>query len=163
ALAEARRRLVRDFEGAANQTVDARVEDPGLREALGETLPLRFSDDNWDDARFNGQDVQVLLRGEYRSMSGTRVKAPLLLKLQEAKGTVISTSFHNEPQNSDKELELLRSLVFSAATAREETMARQTMLSGGFSPVKQSQASHGSGTATVTRAYTSTDSAPLRF
>jgi F0F1-type ATP synthase epsilon subunit len=163
ALATLRDQLAPTTRGAANQTVTATIDDPRLKESLGESIRLQFADGNWNVASFNGDDVDVLLSGEYDSMSGTRAKAPLLAKFREGKGTVIFTSFHNESQNSEKELDLLRYLVFSAVTAEQDALAQESMLSGGFSPVKQSQINHGAGNASVTKAYTSADSGPLRF
>ena len=72
--------------------------------------------------RFTGNDVQVLIRGTYKSVDAEQIEAPLLVKFRQGKGTVIFTSFHNEAQNSQQELQLLRYLVFSAVTAKEEAL-----------------------------------------
>lgn len=162
-LKELRKTIIKAEDGAGEQTVTARVEDSGLRESLGPTLELHFPDNSWKPGLFSGNDVKVLMMGEYRTVSGDRNEAPLLVKFREGKGTVIFTSFHNEEQNSEKELELLRCLVFSAVTAKQDALAQQSMLSGGFSPVKQSQLNHGAGHASVTKVYKSSDAGPLRF
>jgi hypothetical protein len=161
-LQKLRESIVQDDKGKEKQTVVAHTIDPSLRELIGDTLPLSFNDNGWLPARFKGGDVTVLLSGEYTSLAGTRAEAPLLVKFTEGKGTVIFTSFHNEDQNSDQELTLLRYLVFSAVTAKEEA-AVMTMLSGDFSPVKRSQISHSSGPDSVTRTYKSPRPGPLRF
>jgi hypothetical protein len=154
--------MVRD-EADIDQVVDAFVEDAGLRELLGvPKLSLNFNAPDWRPARFKG-DVTVLLRGEYRTELNTRFETPLLVKFREGQGTVIFTSFHNEAQNNEQEETLLRYLVFTAVTAREEANADETMLKGGFSPAKQNQINHMAGNASITRAYTNPGSGPLRF
>ena len=86
------------------------------------------------------------------------------MRFRQGKGTVIFTSFHNEKQNSQQEMLLLRYLVFSAVTAKEEALAQETMLAGGFSPVKQGQVNHAkAGTDTITRKYQSDSGDPLLF
>src|SRR5262249_54642925 len=119
------------------QVVNARVVDPGLQELLGETVELNFDTTGWDPARFAGQGVNVLMRGDFKVLNGGRAEAPLLVKFPSGQGTVIFTSFHNEAQNSRQEEVLLRYLVFSAVTAKEEAITDKTMLSGGFSPAKR--------------------------
>ena len=51
---------------------------------------------------------------------------------------MIFTSFHNEAQNSDLELNLLRNLVFKIVTARSDTAVKQTLLKGGFTAGQRS-------------------------
>ncbi len=48
-------------------------------------------------------------------------------------------------------------------TAKEEALTQQTMLSGGFSPVKQGQINHAKGLDSITRKYQSESGDPLRF
>ncbi len=162
-LTELRNKLVIDDDGAGRQTVDAQVVDPGLQESIGDTIRLRFPDNAWVPARFRGDDVKILMRGTYRSVKGQQLEAPLLVRFRQGKGTVIFTSFHNEAQNSQQELELLRYLVFSAVTAQEEALTQETLLSGGFSPVKQSQVNHQVGNDTITKKYQTSSGDPLRF
>jgi hypothetical protein len=162
-LAELRGRLIIDYSGAKRQYVDAQVVDSGLQEAIGGTIRLLFPDNAWDPGRFVGQDVQVLIRGTYISMNREQIEAPLLARFRQGKGTVIFTAFHNEAQNSQQELQLLRYLVFSAVTAKEEALTQETMLSGGFSPVKQSQVNHAAGMDSITKKYQSASGDPLRF
>jgi hypothetical protein len=161
-LVESRDRLVANYEGAGRQQVDAQVVDPGLQELIGPTIRLWFPDNAWDAGRFAG-DGQVLIRGSYFTLDRRQVQAPLLVRFRQGQGTVIFTSFHNEAQNSQQELKLLRYVVFSAVTAKEEAMAQQTMLAGGFSPVKQGQFSHAAGMDSITRKFESTSGDPLRF
>jgi hypothetical protein len=151
--------------GAGNQVVLASVQDTGLREFLGVSLPLNFNEDSngWSPAIFRGDDVVEYMRGRYRTIAGTDVGAPLLVKFPEGKGTVIFTSFHNEAQNSRQEELLLKYLVFSAVTAKEQAIADQTMLSGGFSPKTVGLESHSSGQPSVTRTHQATKAGPLRF
>ncbi len=162
-LNDLRDRLRVDYDGAAKQDVDAQVVDSGLQEAIGDTIRLRFPDNAWMPGRFTGDDVQVLIRGTYLSVKREQIEAPLLAKFRQGQGTVIFTSFHNEAQNSQQELQLLRYLVFSAVTAKEEAQTQKTMLSGGFSPVKQGQVNHALGMDSITKKYLSTSGDPLRF
>jgi hypothetical protein len=160
-LDELRSGLLTDFSGAAHQEVDAKILDDGLRELLGgQSLRLRFPAASWRPARFRGGDVTVLMRGEYETRSGARTDQPLLVRFTEGQGTVIFTSFHNEAQNSAQERELLKYLVFSAVTAKQDALAQKTLLSGGFSQMKQS---HSSGKPSVTQVYTSQHDGPVRF
>jgi hypothetical protein len=162
-LNELRARLQINYSGAAKQFVDAEIVDSGLQESIGDTIRLRFPDNSWEPGRFTGDDVQVLMRGTYVSVNNEQIEAPLLVKFRQGKGTVIFTSFHNEAQNSQQELQLLRYLVFSAVTAKEEALAQETMLAGGFSPVKQGQVNHAIGMDSITKKYQSTTADPLRF
>jgi hypothetical protein len=162
-LKEFRDRLDLKFEGVGGQYVDAQVVDSGLNEAIGPTIRLQFPKNNeWRPGRFAG-DGQVLIRGTYVTIGRQRVDAPLLVRFRQGLGTIIFTCFHNEAQNSQQELELLRYLVFSATTAKEEALAQQTMLAGGFSPVKQGQVNHAMGADSITRKYQSESGDPLRF
>src|SRR5262249_31980357 len=99
-LHELRDRIFYAGKGRDKQIVSAKVVDPGLRDVLGESIPLNFDKNAWFPARFLGQDVTVFLEGEFDQTSGEKVKAPLLVKFPEGKGTVIFTSFHNEKVNS---------------------------------------------------------------
>ena len=64
--------------------------------------------------------------------------SPLLVQFPFGDGSVIFTSFHNEAQNSDLELNLLRNLVFKIVTARSDTAVKQTLLQGGFTAGQRS-------------------------
>ncbi len=110
------------------QKVTADVVDPGLRKRLGPTIPLRFEKSDWRPAAFTGRDVTTYLKGEYRLTSGDRQTGPLLVSFPVGDGTVIFTSFHNEAQNNDVEKELLRYLVFTTVTAREDSRVKRTMV-----------------------------------
>src|SRR5262249_23708313 len=95
------------------QTVQARIVDPGLRDELGQDLSIKFDLPEWYPAEFQSPDRTVYLEGDYRTMVGGTESAPLLFKLPFEQGAMIFTSFHNEKQNSDKEEQLLRYLVFA--------------------------------------------------
>jgi hypothetical protein len=149
-------------EGQA-QSVDARVVDAGLRDQLGETVPLRFDLDRWKPAAFSGDRVKVLLEGSYYRQSGGKTTAPLLVKFQFGKGTVIFTSFHNEKQNSAVEQKLLKYLVFSAVTAQIENEVNQSLIKGGFAPQKQNLLSASLDNPKVSYSYRSTKAGKIRF
>ena len=121
----------------AMQTVRAEVIDPGLQKRLGKTIELKFDKPAWQPAAFDESRVTALIRGTYRTASGGDESGPLLVQFPFEKGNVIFTSFHNEVQASQTELELLRSLVFTTVNAQLDAGVRRTMISGGFSPVER--------------------------
>lgn len=145
------------------QQINAKVLDPGLRDMIGATVPLKFDLSKWKPAAFRGPRVTTLIEGEYLPEIGPRRVAPLLVKFSFNKGTVIFTSFHNEKQNSEIEQKLLRYLVFSAVTARVENLVNATMMKGGFSPQKSNLLSASSGSQEVKQTYQSKDGKRIRF
>jgi hypothetical protein len=145
------------------QTVQARVVDPGLSDALGQELSIKFDLPDWYPALFRASDQTVYLEGTYRTMTHEVESAPLLIKLPFEQGALIFTSFHNEKQNSDKEEQLLRYLVFATVTAKEVTKVTKTMMAGGFSPQKSSLLSASAGNPTVTQTYKSKKAGRLQF
>ncbi|MCS7046451.1 MAG: hypothetical protein NZO58_08865, partial [Gemmataceae bacterium] len=145
------------------QIVHAEVVEPGLKDLLGERVELKFDLDKWKPAAFAGDRVKVLIRGEYQRQDGGYATAPLLVKFQVGKGTVIFTSFHNEKQNSETELKLLKYIVFSAVTAQMENEVNQTLYKGGFSPKKQNLLSASRDNPRVTYKYHSSKAGPLTF
>ena len=145
------------------QAVTADVVDAGLRDLMGPTVPLTFDLDKWKTAAFAGDRVKVLIEGKYQRQRGGISKAPLLVKFQWHKGTVIFTSFHNERQNSTIEQQLLKYLVFSAVTAQIENQVNQTLIQGGFAPQKQNLLSATKENPQVTYTYQSTKKGKIRF
>lgn len=145
------------------QVVHAEVVDPGLRELIGSGLDLRFDQAGWKPAAFKRGRVTVLLQGEYESDSGEQRTCPLLVKFTLGDGAVIFTSFHNEQQNSDAEIKLLKYLVFSAITAGAETQAANKMMQGGFAPTKRNLFSASGQQESVTRKYECTQAGDLKF
>ncbi|MBM4071995.1 MAG: hypothetical protein FJ271_24180 [Planctomycetes bacterium] len=145
------------------QQVNAKVLDPGLRDILGPSVPLKFDLSKWKPAAFRGPRVSTLIEGEYQPEIGLRRVAPLLVKFPFGKGTVIFTSFHNEKQNSKVEEKLLRYLVFSAVTARVDNLVNAQMMKGGFSPQKSNLLSASSGSQEVVQSYQSKNGKRVRF
>jgi hypothetical protein len=145
------------------QKVAADVVDPGLRKRLGATIPLRFEKSDWRPAAFTGRNVTTYLKGEYRLTSGGRQSGPLLVSFPVDEGTVIFTSFHNEAQNNDVEKELLRYLVFTTVTAREESRVKRTMVRGGLSPQERNLLSASSGGQPVGDRYELAKAGRLQF
>lgn len=128
---------VRAAKGAA-QTVKARVVDPGLKRELGaEQIELRFDKDAWRPAAFIGGEIHAYLRATYQTQDHQKQETPLLVEFPYQNGNVIFTSFHNEAQNSQLELKLLRYLVFATVTARADARVQRKLVSGGFSPVER--------------------------
>lgn len=145
------------------QKVNAEVIDAGLRELIGSEMPLEFDQEGWYPAEFEGKDVTVYLRGRYQTEGDASRTAPLLVKFLAHDGTVIFTSFHNEKQNSETELKLLRYLVFSAVTAEVETKVQRTMVQGGFSPAKKNLFSASAGERSATSVYHADQAGQLQF
>jgi hypothetical protein len=149
------------------EPVEARVIDPGLRELIGSRLPLDFKLDGWIPAAFKRSGAIVYLEGDYHTIKGQVATAPLLMKMHFPQGgqggTIIFTSFHNEEQNNEKELQLLRYLVFSAVTEQVEKQLTETIEKGGFEAKKQNLLSASADTPSETRTYHKEKSGRLRF
>ncbi len=145
------------------QTVEARITDPGLSDAIGQQLSIKFDLPDWYPAEFDSPDRTVYLQGTYRAMDGETETAPLLVKLPFEQGAMLFTSFHNEKQNSEKEELLLRYLVFATVTAKEVNKVTKTMLAGGFSPQKSSLLSASAGSPTVSQTYRNKKAGRLQF
>lgn len=147
----------------AIQTVHAEVVDAGLARRLGPTIELRFDKTAWYSAAFRERDVVTYLRGTFLTLEGRRMTSPLLVKFPFHSGNVVFTSFHNEAQNTQTELELLRYLVFTAVTAREETKVQQIMVRGGFSPKERNLLSVSQQNRPVVQEYECRRRGPLQF
>lgn len=145
------------------QDLSAEVVDDGLRELIGGEMPLKFDQAAWCPAAFQGKDLKVYLRGKYTTDTGGEQTAPLMVKFPVHDGTVIFTSFHNEKQNSETELKLLRYLVFSAVMAEVETKVERTMVQGGFSPAKKNLFSASAGEPSATSVYHADKPGQLQF
>jgi hypothetical protein len=117
----------------------------------------------WYPAGLSESGSKVYLSGEYRTSEGAVRSSPLLVKAPFKEGTIIFTSFHNEKQNSEQELRLLRFLVFAAVTAKEVAKINKTMISGGFSPQKQNLLSASPDTPEVTQTYQNKKAGRLQF
>jgi len=144
------------------QRVEAKVLDPGLRDIIGATITLRFDLSKWKTAAFGGDRVKILVEGKYEKEFGGSAVAPLLVKFQFGKGSVIFTSFHNEKQNNELETKLLKYLVFSAVTAKTEAQVTETMIKGGFSPQKSNLLSASSDDK-IEQIYRSKKGGKIRF
>jgi hypothetical protein len=158
--------------GLANQFVQAKVKDPGLKAILGKQVVLKFDAGGWRPAAFAGPKVTTLLEGTYKGTTGAMGLnlaaarahfSPLLVKFPFGEGTVIFTSFHNEKQNSKTEDKLLKYLVFSAVTAQVETKVTKTMISGGFSPRQSARLSTSATDPKITHKYHNKKAGRLQF
>jgi hypothetical protein len=145
------------------QTVTAEAVDAGLRNLLGSQIDLKFDMTGWNPAAFTGQTVVVLLRGQYETATGDQAEAPLLVKFPVKEGTVVFSSFHNEKQNNELELKLLRYLVFATVLAKTEAKVTKTLVEGGFSPTARSLLSATAGAPSVTQTHHCEKAGPLRF
>jgi hypothetical protein len=147
----------------AVQTVRAEVVDVGLIRRLGSTVELRFDKRAWFPAAFKDSEVITYLRGPFTTLEGRQMTGPLLVKFPFENGNVIYTSFHNETQNTQTEQELLRYLVFTTVTAKEEANVRRTMVRGGFSPKERNLLSASTGSQPVIQDYQCRRPGPLQF
>ncbi len=145
------------------QTVTAEVTDAGLRELLGQTIKLKFDQPGWHSAAFKGDTVVTYLSGHYKSMSDRDRESPLLVKFPVGDGAVIFTSFHNEEQNSEVEIKLLKYLVFATVTAQTESKITKKMLEGGFSPSGSNLLSASAENPSVTRQWRCTKKGAVQF
>jgi hypothetical protein len=145
------------------QTVHAEVVDEGLIRRLGTTVELRFDKRAWYPAAFKDSEVVPYLRGKFATLDGRQMTGPLLVKFPFENGNVIFTSFHNEHQNSQTEQELLRYLVFTTVTAKEEADVRRTMVRGGFSPKERNLLSASADSQPVTQEFECRRPGPLQF
>ncbi len=145
------------------QTIEAEVVEPGLRRLLGPAIDLRFDMPAWRPAAFRGPDVTTYLSGTYTLRDGSRQTGPLLVTFPHGEGTVVFTSFHNEAQNTELERELLRYLVFTTVTAREQRRIKRTMVRGGFSPAERNLLSASSASRPVRMTYRCEQIGSLQF
>lgn len=147
----------------APQTVVADVVDGGLRDSIGDTVELTFDQPDWRPAAFSAANVTTFLAGEVTTADGDKKTMPLLVKFSLGEGCVIFTSFHNEKQQSEKELQLLKFLVFSAVTAGADAEASRTMSQGGFAQTKKNLFSASADSESVSGTYANQDVADLQF
>jgi hypothetical protein len=152
-----------EFPNGEDQTVQAEVEEEGLRERLGPSLTIRFDRRGWLPAMLHGSGVTTYLSGEFKTVGGGRLRAPLLVKAPVGQGTLFFTSFHNEKQTSQSELDLLKYLVFTTVTAQEAARVERMMVSGGFSPQKSGLLSASPQDPSLHLSYRSREPGHLRF
>lgn len=147
------------------QELDADIVDPTLSEALqAKKIHLEFNLGQWKTAAFAGPRVKTLIRGKYiKEQSRQEAVAPLMVKFQVQKGTVIFTSFHNEKQNSRTEKQLLQYLVFSLVTAGVEADVNAKMDQGGFTPQRSNLLSTPARNQSISKTYENKRVGDLRF
>jgi len=150
-------------ERGAAQNVDAEVVDPGLRELVGERVPLKFDKPSWYPAAFKEDKVTVLMRGSFNGTEGEKSSSPLLVRFKSGEGAVIFTSFHNEKVNGDVAIKLLKYLVFATVLAKTEERTAEIISSGGLVAKGKSLLSASSSDPSVTQIYKCAKSGLLRF
>ncbi len=73
------------------------------------------------------------MEGNYYAQDGGKpILARLLVKFRSGEGNVVFTSFHNAAQNNELERKLLKYLVFTAITAKQESKVNDLLLKEGF-------------------------------
>lgn len=117
------------------QEVEATVTDRGLQAYLNRShIPLTFDAPGWRPAAFSTAKTTVCLKGRYRNQLGEDQIAPLLVKFQVQRGTVIFTSFHHTKNDTAIVQKLLDYLVFASVNARSEARVRELMERYEFAP-----------------------------
>ncbi len=151
--------------GRANQTVNARIVDPGLKQFLGkDSLGLLFTSPGWEPATFLRDKCTVYLRGKYFPVSGGEKESPLMVKFQPTphSGSVIFTSFHNAEQPGADIKKLLEFLIFRTVTAQSELKLSAQMKLSGVVPTHSKLATTKENSS-ATETYTSKKQGKLRF
>ena len=150
-------------QGVKQDSLKAAVTDPGLRDVLGAELPLHFDLDGWRPAAFGGPGVTVYLKGSVPTTAGVSIDAPLMVKFNCGKGSVLFTSFHNTKQNSEDEAKLLKFLVLSTVTAGVDSGLVESLEKGGFTRVASSLIEAEPGKPSKTRRFDNKASGKLVF
>jgi hypothetical protein len=145
------------------QKLEADIVDPALRDIIGKQIHLSFTMDQWKTAAFGGPRVQTLIRSKYVNMKKQTAEAPLMVKFNFDKGTVIFTSFHNEAQNSADEEKLLKYLIFSLVTAGVESEVKNEMNKLGFQAQSSNLLSSPQLNQSISKEHKLKERAALRF
>ncbi len=156
----------KQYEAAgAKQEIEADIVDAGLRDLLGNKIHLKFDIGDWKAAAFGGPRVKPLIQGRFRKYKAESqvIEAPLMVRFEVGKGTVIFTSFHNERQNSETETKLLQYIVFSLVTAGVDAEVSAKLDEGGFAPQKSNLLSTPKRNNTIEKKYTNKSPCDLRF
>lgn len=142
-------------EGGEEGTIVARVTDPGLFEILGPSLELNFDLGGWKAVDQASRKARVYLRGSYPLEDGeSEEDKPLLVSSNHGEGHVIYTAFHNEPQLSEKERQLLRFLVLKPVTAAVSRATTRLVATERLSAEKETVASISLGESSPIYKYT---------
>jgi hypothetical protein len=99
--------------------VDGRVLDGSMKALLGDSIDLTYDLGGWVVPQGVGQNAAPMVKGDAnlynvntQSPSGTQTGAPLAVRIG-AGGTVIYTTFHNEPQLDEAMREALKEIILS--------------------------------------------------
>ncbi|MFO0870548.1 MAG: hypothetical protein U0935_16595 [Pirellulales bacterium] len=145
------------------QEVQAEVVDDGLREVVGEKIPLNFDQEGWYPAAFRSSDAKVYVRGAYQALRAGQEESPLLVRVPFGQGSIIFTSFHNEAVNSEIETKLLKYLVFTTVTAKVQTKVRETLFKSRFTADKENLLSTSAENPKITSVYQNKTAGDLKF
>ena len=99
--------------------VDGRVLDGTMKALLGDSIDLTYDLGGWVVPQGIGQGASPMVKGDAKvynvntqSPTGTQSGAPLAVRIG-AGGTVIYTTFHNEPQLDEAMREALKEIILS--------------------------------------------------
>lgn len=145
------------------QEVEAEVVDSGLREVIGERIPLNFDLPGWYPAAFGPRGATTYVRGAYRASDGQQLASPLLVRVPFGQGSILFTSFHNEAVNSEIETKLLKYLVFTTVTAKVQSKVRETLVKSRFTAEKENLLSTSAENPKVTSVYQNKAAGDLKF
>ena len=130
---------------------------------VGAELPLHFELDGWRPAAFRGDEVDVLIKGKFRTTAGIMIDAPLLVKFPFGKGTVLFTSFHHAKKNSPAEIKLLNHLAMKTVLAGVEAREVDTMAGDGLTAASLTAIGVGPAAGTKTFHYDLASPGPIQF
>lgn len=145
------------------QEVEAEVVESGLREVIGDRIPLNFDLEGWYPAAFRAPNATTYVRGPYQALRGGQQQSPLLVRVPFGKGSILFTSFHNEAVNSEIETKLLKYLVFTTVTAKVQSKVRETLVKSRFAAEKENLLSTSAENPKVTSSYENKAAADLKF
>ena len=104
--------------GGQTGTVEARITSPQLREALGsDHVRIHFDLPAWRPITSADSTVEVMIRGEVRTIGTGRVDHALMAGFAHGEGYVVYTAFHNHAQSSAEERALLRLIALKPIAA----------------------------------------------
>ena len=153
-----------DIVPGAAQALTADVVDPGLRDALGHTVELKFDLTGWKPARFasrQGAPSTSAASIAPKAADGSRRRC--WSRSPSSRGRSSSPRSTTRRSTASSRPSCCKFLVFAAVTAKETAEAQKTMVSGGFSPQKQNLLSASPDAPAVTQTYSNTKRRRLRF
>lgn len=105
-------------------TIQARIEDPDLKQYLGSSINIEFDLCSWSRI-VDAPQGKVLMRSAQDGF-------PIMMEFTIGQGKVFYTSFHNHAQTADSEKKLLQLLVIKQVSTATKQDFRKTVQSMPF-------------------------------